>query len=64
MRKEAEKELTNLSQKPDNIFKLMKFVKINWKDIGGKCWRGKDGMLSFSEKDRKNIEKLHGGDHK
>ena len=27
MPKEAEKEVTRLSQKPNNIYKLMKFVK-------------------------------------
>ena len=52
MKKEAEKELTKLNEKPNNIFTLVKFVKKDGKDIeGDRCVIGKDGRLGFSEKD-------------
>ena len=58
MRNEAEKELTKLNKKPKNIFALVKFMKKDEKDIeGGRCMRGKDGRLGFSEKDRQRIRK-------
>ena len=60
MRKEAEKESTNLRQKLSNIFKLMEFMKKDGKNIkGGRCMRGKDGNLGFSDKDGKRIRKNH-----
>ena len=60
MRKEADKELIKLNKKPNNIFTLVKFMKKDGKDIeGGRCMRGKDGKLGFSEKDRKRIWKNH-----
>ena len=40
-RKEAEKELTNLNENPNNIFTLIKFIKKDGKDIEGiRCIRG------------------------
>ena len=61
MRREAEKELlTKLNKQPNNIFKLVKFMKKDRKDIeGSKCMRGKDGRLGFSEKDKKRVWKNH-----
>ena len=60
MRKEAEKELSKLNKKPDNIFTLVKFMKKDGKDIEGcRCMRGKYEKLSFSEKGRKRIRKNH-----
>ena len=60
MRKEAEKELTKLNKKQNNIFTLVMFMKKDGKDIeGGRCMRGKDGRLGFSETDRKRIWKNH-----
>ena len=49
MRKEAKKELTNLSLKPNNIFKLIKFLKEDGKDIGGRCMTDYDGITGFCE---------------
>ena len=50
VRKDAEKELTKLNKKSNNIFTLVKFMKKDGKDIeGGRCVRGKDGKLGFSE---------------
>ena len=58
MRKEAEKELTKLNKKPNNIVTLVKFIKKDGKDIEeGRCMRGKDGRLGYSEKDKKRIWK-------
>ena len=59
MRKEAEKELTKLNKKTNNIFTLVEFIKKDGKDVeGGRCMRGKDGRLGFSEKDRKKYRKI------
>ena len=58
MRKEAEKELAKLNKKINNIFTLVKFIKKDGKDIGGRCMRRKDGRLGFSEKDRKKYRKI------
>ena len=64
MRKEAEKKLTKMNKKPNNIFTLVKFMKKDGKDIeGGRCMRGKDGKFGFSKKDEKNMKKSHGGDY-
>ena len=42
MQKEAAKELANISQKLNNIFQVMKFIKKNRKDIKrAKSMRGK-----------------------
>ena len=42
MRKEAEKELTKLNKKPNTIFKQVKFIKKDGKDIeGGRCRKEK-----------------------
>ena len=60
MRREAEKELTKWNKKPNNICTLVKFMKKDGKDIeGGRCMRGKDERLNFSEKDRKRMWKNH-----
>ena len=56
MRKEAEKELTKLNEKPNNVFTLVKFMKKDGKDIEGRrCMRGKDGKLDLREEDTKRI---------
>ena len=60
MRKEAEKELTKLNKKPNNIFTL-KFMKKDGKDIEeGRCIRGKDERLGFSEKEYRKIYHMEG----
>ena len=53
MRKEAQKELTKLNKKSNNIFTLVKFMKKDKKSIeGSRCMRGKKGRLGFSEKEK------------
>ena len=60
MLKEAEKESTNLSQKPNNIFTLTKFMKKDGKDIEEEIYmRGTDRKILV----KINIEKSNGGDH-
>ena len=47
-----------MSLKPNNIFILVKFMKKDWKDIGGgRCMSCKDEKLGFSEKVRNIIRK-------
>ena len=60
MRGEAEKRLSELSENPNKVFKLVKKMKKDGKDVeGGRCMRGSDGKLSFSEKDRGRVWKEH-----
>ena len=55
VRKEVEKESTKSSKKPSNIYQLMKFIKIDGKDIaGGRCKR-KRCEIGFSKKDKKRM---------
>ena len=56
---EAE-ELEELRDHPNKVFKFVKSLKKDGKDVpGGRCVRGSDGRLGFSEKDRGNIWKNH-----
>ena len=58
MKREAEKELENLRENPNTIFKLVKRLKKDGKDVeGGRCLRGKDGRLGFTENQQKKIWK-------
>ena len=51
MKETAERELRGLSENPDKVFKFVKSMKKDAKDVeGGRCMRGSDGRLSFSEK--------------
>ena len=60
MRKETEQELNNLYQNPNNVFRFLKAVKKEGKDLeGGRCLRGRDGRLGFIEEDRAKIWKEH-----
>ena len=57
------KELTNLSQKRNNMSKAVKLMKKDWKYIkGGRRMTGKGEKIGFSKK-AKNMKKSHGGDH-
>ena len=56
----AERELRELSKHPNKVFKLVKSMKKDGKDVeGGRCMRGIDGRLNFSEKDRGKVRKEH-----
>ena len=54
MRKEAEKELTKLNQKRNNIFSLVKFMNKDGKDIeGSRCMRGNtEGKVSVKKTEK------------
>ena len=61
MKEVAERELRELSEHPNKLFKLVKSMKKDGKDVeGGRCIRGSDGRLNFSEKDRRKVERAHG----
>lgn len=54
----AERKLRELSEHPNKVFKLVKSMKKEGKDVeGGRCMRGSDGRLNFSEKDRGRVWK-------
>ena len=53
MKEEDERVLRKLSEHPNKVFKLVKSMKKDGKDLEvGRCMRGSDGRLNFSEKDR------------
>ena len=57
MRMEANQELNNLYQNSNSVFYFHRRMK---KDVeGGRCLRGGDGRLGFSEEDRAKIWKEH-----
>ena len=52
MKTEAEKETEELREKPNKIFKFVKFMKRDGKDVeGGKWIKGRDGRIGFSQED-------------
>ena len=60
MKKEAEREIDNLSRNPNNIFKFLKRMRKDGKDVeGGQCIRDERGKLGLSAIDRKRIWKEH-----
>ena len=60
MRNEAEKETKDLREKPNHVYKLVKLMKRDGKDvIGVRYMKGKDGNLAFTEQDGKIIWKEH-----
>ena len=52
LREMAEDVLTELKNCPNGMFWLMKGLKDYSKKVGGRCMRGSDGKLCFSEKHR------------
>ena len=60
MKEAAERELIELSEHSNKVFKLVKSMKKDGKDVeGGRCMRGSDWRLNFSEKDRERVWKEH-----
>ena len=58
MRREAEQEMNDLCDKPNNVFKLVKFLKKEGQDVnGGQCLRGINGRFVFSKKNQKRVWK-------
>ena len=60
MKEAAERELRELREHSDMVFKLAKSMKKDGTDVeGGRCIRGSDGRLNLSEKDRGKVWKEH-----
>ena len=58
VQQKAERELRELSEHPNMVFKLVKSMKKDVKNVEiGRCMRGSEGRLSFSEK---SLERTHG----
>ena len=56
MKTEAEKEMEEIREKPNKIFKFVKFMNWDGKDVeGGKWIKGRDGGIAFSQEDRRKI---------
>ena len=57
---EAEKEMEELCEKPNKIYKFVKFMKQDGEDVEGEKWiKGRDGRIGFSQEDRCKIWKEH-----
>ena len=53
MREKSEEALTELQNCPNGMFRLVKGLKTDCKEVeGGRCTRGSDEKMCFSEKDR------------
>ena len=60
MKQDAEEEMNVLCTKPNDVFKFVKFMRKEGRDIeGGGCTKDKDGRLTVSEKDRGKLWKEH-----
>ena len=60
MKQAAEEEMSELCDKPNDVFKLMKFMRKDGEGMnGGGCIKDKDGRLLVSEKDRGKLWKDH-----
>ena len=60
MKQEAEEEMSVLCIKPNDVFKFVKFMRKEGRDIeGGVCMKVKDGKLVVSEKNRGKLGKEH-----
>ena len=60
MKQEAEKEMIVLCSKPNDVFKLVKFMRKEIRDIESRgCMKDKDGRLVVSEKDCGKLWKKH-----
>ena len=58
MKTEAEKGMEELREKPIKIFKFVKFMKRDGKDVERGIWiKGRDGRIGFSQEDRCKIWK-------
>ena len=50
MKTEAEREMEEFREKPNKIFKFVKLMKRDGKDVkGGKWIKGRDGRIGFSQ---------------
>ena len=60
MKQEAEKEINVLCTKLNDVFKFVKFMRKEGRDIdGGGCMKDKDGKFVVGEKDRGKLWKEH-----
>ena len=60
MRMETNQELNNLYQNSNSVFYFLRRMRNEGKDVeGGRCLRGENGRLGFSEEDRAKIWKEH-----
>ena len=60
MKQEAEEEMNVLCTKPNDVFKFVKLMRKEGRDIeDGSCMKDKNGKLEASEKDRGKLWKEH-----
>ena len=60
MKEEAMRKINGLGKNPNNVFRLVRKMKIESTDVfGGRCMKGKDGTLHLNERDRAKLWKSH-----
>ena len=60
MKKEAVRKINELGRNPNNVFRLLRKMKIESADVaGGRSMRGNDGALYVNEKNRAKQFKAH-----
>ena len=60
MKEEVEGEVNELDKNTNDVFRLVRKMKIRCTDVvGGKCMQGNDGALYFNEMDRAKLWKAH-----
>ena len=60
IKEEAVRKINDIGRNPNNVFRLVKKMKIESTDVvGGRCMRGNDGTLYPNEKDRAKLWKAH-----
>ena len=60
MKEEAVRKINEFGRNPNNIFRLVKKMKIESTDVvGGRCMQGNDGALYITGKDVGKLWKAH-----
>ena len=54
------RKINELGRNPNNVFRLVRKIKIECTDIdGGRCLRGNDGRPFLAEEDREKLWRAH-----
>ena len=60
MKEEALRKINEIGRNPNNVFRLVRKIKIESTDVvGGRYMLGNDGPLYLNEKDRAKLWKAH-----
>ena len=59
LKEDAVRKINEIGRNPNNVVRLVKKMKIESTDVGGRCMQGNDGTLYLNEKDRAKLSKAH-----